>query len=325
MTRRRVLHALQLAVAAGALAAAFLLGGAAPAAADNCSGLSDCYFVSKSAVTVTVGIGTVAVVLLLTPPVGGSPDVKTIDPPTTPPGKEPLPPTPGQPETVKVAQPDGTVEERPVKQPLPPEKEIIVRTKVREAERAVLKLPRPRQKMIFEEEAFAAGRDEQFKALAKAIKEGAPPEDIVRIVNPKGDRSNTAATVNAVDASLDKVPRVAKPGGAVTADSLAAVHETVVAQVTDPGEVTQFLTKAGPGARGVVTVQVDLPQSWANGTPVKIGHAFNAANVDGRIVFLDGQTGASAASPQELLAITGHDPSTITSIKFVATFPPLSS
>lgn len=318
-------------LAAGAIAAAWILGGGAgPAAADNCSGLSDCYFVSRSAVTVTVGLGTVAIVLLLTPPIGGSPDVKPLDPNDVPPPKEPPgggPPDPklsGSPEVVKVAGPDGTVVDRPVKAPRPPEEEAIVRTKVREAEQAVVKLPRPRQKAIFEEEALAAGQDQRFKELAGAIKAGAPPEQLLQAVNPTGDRTNTAATVSAVDAALDKVPRIAKPGGAVNAETLAAIHDTVVTQVADLGEVDAFLAKAGPGARGIVTVQVDLAPSWTNPVPVRVGHAFNAANVEGRIVFLDGQTGAVVGTPQELLAAAGHDPATVSAVRFVPTHPTLS-
>ena len=129
-------------VALGAVAAAWFLGGAArPAAADNCSGLSDCYFVSKSAVTVTVGLGTVAIVLLLTPPVGGSPDVKPLDPdvPKVKPKPDGAPPDPkvAPAETttqVKVARGDGTIVERPAKVDRTPEEELLVRTKVREAE-----------------------------------------------------------------------------------------------------------------------------------------------------------------------------------------------
>jgi hypothetical protein len=342
---RRARRVLRLALAAGALAVVFLAGDAKPAAADNCSGLNDCYFVSKSAVTVTVGIGTVAVVLLLTPPIGGSPDVKPLDPsnvPTktkspsagSPPDHDPSNAPKGphdaqvelgpQPEKVKVAHPDGSVVDRPVKPSRPLEDEALVRTKVRDAEKAVTRLPRPRQKSIFEQEAFAAGHQEKFKGLAEAIRRGAPPEEWVRTLNPTGDRANAAATVNAIDAALDKVPRIAKSGGAVTADALASMHDSVVTQVADLGEVHQFLVKAGPGARGVITVHFDVPASWANAVPVKIGHAFNVGNVDGRIVFLDGQTGAVSVNPNDLLAATGHDPATLTSVRFVPTHPHLA-
>ena len=317
----------------GAIGAAVLLGGdAQPAAADNCSGLSDCYFVSKSAVTVTVGLGTVAIVLLLTPPVGGSPDVKPFDPdvPKVKPKPDGAPPDPTKvapPDEpgpkVKVARADGTVVERPAKVARTPEEVAVVRAKVRDAEQAVAKLARPRKRVIFEEEALASGQQEKFKELAESIKAGAAPEQLVRAVNPTGDRSNTAATVNAVDAALDKVPRIAKSGGAVTADALASVHDTVAAEVGDLGEVSSFLTKAGPGARGIVTVQVELPPSWANPVPVRVGHAFNAVNLDGRIAFLDGQTGAVVASPQEILTAAGYDPAAVTQVRFVPTHPAL--
>jgi hypothetical protein len=320
MTTLRTRRVLRLLIATAALALILLLGDAQPAAADNCSGLSDCYFVSKSAVTVTVGIGTVAVVLLLTPPVGGSPDVKPLDPKDVP--LKPAPGAKGPPDQVKVAEPNGTVVDRPVKPPRPAGEEAAIRTKVREAERAVVNLPRPRQKLIFEEEALAAGRDQEFKALAAALRRSAPPEEWVRVLNPPGDRANTVAAVNAVDAALDKVPRIPKPGGAaLAADALAGAHDSIVTQVSDLHDIGGFLAKAGSGARGVVTVQTHLPASWANAAPVDVGHAFNAGNVDGRIVFLDPQTGTVAATPHEVLAATGHDLATITSVRFIPTHP----
>lgn len=276
------------------LAVGLLLADARPAAADNCSGLSDCYFVSKSAVTVTVGIGTVAVVLLLTPPIGGSPDVKPLDPDKVP------------------------------KTPRPAEKEAAIRTKVRESEQAVAKLPRPRQKALFEGEALAAGQDQAFKALTAAIRRGAPPEEWLPILKPTGTQVTASAVVNAVDAVLDKVPRLVKAGGAATAEALAERHDSPVTQVSDLHEVGYFLAKAGPGARGVVTVQMVQPVSWANATPVHVGHAFNAANLDGRITFLDAQTGGVAATPHELLVAQGHDPATIVSVQFVPTHPRLA-
>jgi len=352
---RRLRHLVRLGLATAALALTLLLGSARPAAADNCSGLSDCYFVSKSAVTVTVGIGTVATVLLLNPPVGGSADTKPLDPgdvplkvkhkpKTGPPGPpdpksalpDPLgrPDPPGTPDVhakgehelhrVKVADPNGTVVERPVKLHRPIDEEIAVRTKVRDAEQAVTQLPRPRQKAIFGEEALASGRDVDFKNLAAAVKRGASPEEWVRIVNPGGDKVNTAAALNAVDAALDKVPRIARPGGAVTADAFALAHGSVPTQIGDLHEIGQFLAKVGPGARGVVTVQLEVPPSWANAAPVHVGHAFNAGNVDGRVVFVDAQTGAVAATPHEIVAAIGGEGANVTSVQFVPTRPALS-
>lgn len=339
------MRGVRLLLASAALALILLLGDARPAAADNCSGLSDCYFVSRSAVTVTVGLGTVAVVLLLTPPVAGSPDVKPVDPGDVPVRTKPgesggaAPPdpevagpdtAPGVPETkvrppdeVKVAHPDGTVA-RPTKPPRLPADEAAVRTKVREAERAVDQLPKARQKLIFGEEALAAGQDHEFKTLAAAIRRGAPPDEWVRALNPTGDRANAVAAVNAADAALAKVPRIAKPSGALTAESLAAAHNTVVTQVSDLHEIGHFLAKAGPGARGVVTVQLVLPPSWSNAVPVVIGHAFNAANVDGHVVFLDPQTATVASTPHDLLQAAGHDPATITAAQFIPTHPHFS-
>jgi hypothetical protein len=348
------------------LAVVLLLGDARPAAADNCSGLSDCYFVSKSAVTVTVGIGTVAVVLLLTPPIGGSPDVKPLDPGDVPlkrkpgakppfdptkqpvgdqpfdPTKQPVgdqpfdptkqsmakPPPPADgvpaPQRVKVVEANGSVVEHPVKPPRPADEEAMIRAKVREAEQAVAKLPRLRQKLIFAEEAISAGHEQQFKTLGAAVGRAVSPEEWIRLVNPTGNQVNAAATVNAVDAALDKVPRIARASGALTAAALATAHDSIVTYITDLDEVRQFLGKAGPGARGIVTVHWTVPASWANAAPVHIGHAFNAANVDGRLVYADAQTGALVATPHEILAATGHDPSTLTAILFVPTRPALS-
>jgi hypothetical protein len=366
---------LRLLLAGVGLAVVLLLGDARTAAADNCSGLSDCYFVSKSAVTVTVGIGTVAVVLLLTPPIGGSPDVKPLDPgdvplkpkpgakppfdptkqpvgegfdptkqpvdqrfdptkqpvdqpfdPTVQPTAKPPPPADGvpAPQRFKVVEANGSVVEHPVKPPRPADEEAMIRVKVREAEQAVAKLPRLRQKLIFAEEANSAGHEQQFKTLGAAVGRAVSPEEWIRLVNPTGNQVNAAATVNAVDAALDKVPRIARSSGALTAAALATAHDSIVTYITDLDEVRQFLGKAGPGARGIVTVHWTVPASWANAAPVHIGHAFNAANVDGRLVYADAQTGALVATPHEILAATGHDPSTLTAILFVPTRPALS-
>jgi hypothetical protein len=101
------------------------------------------------------------------------------------------------------------------------------------------------------------------------------------------------------------------------------VHDSIVTEVYDLHEIGQFLDKAGPGARGVVTVQMRLPASWANAAPVQLGHAFNGANVDGRVVFLDPQTATVAPTPHDVLAAAGHDLGTITSVQFVPTHPRL--
>jgi hypothetical protein len=224
------------------------------------------------------------------------------------------------PAKVKVVEPGGVVD-RPVKAPRPVEEQAAIRTKVREAEQTVAKLPRPRQKAIFEEEALAAGREKEFKALTAALRRGAGPEDWVHTINPTGNRADVVAAVNAVDAALGKVPRTTKTGGALTAEAVAAAHDSMVTQVADLHDVGHFLAKAGPGARGVVAVQVTVPVTWANRAPVAIGHAFNAGNVDGRIVFLDPQTGVVAATPHDLLTAAGYDPATITSADFVPTHP----
>jgi len=275
----------------GALAVLLLLADARPAAADNCSGLSDCYFVSKSAVTVTVGIGTVAVVLLLTPPVTGSPDATIV------------PKGPSRATIEATIRPKGGAGAA--------------------TERGVVHLPRARQKLVFQEEALAAGRQEELKALRTAIARGAAPEEWVRAVNPAAERASTLAAVNAVDAALGKVPRLAKRSGALTPDAIAAVHDSMVTEVYDLHEIGQFLDKAGPGARGVVTVQLRLPASWANAASVQVGHAFNAANVDGRVIFVDPQTATVAPTPHDILTAAGHDPRTITSVQFVPTHPTL--
>jgi hypothetical protein len=337
---RRALRLGRLGLATVAAAGVLLLADARPAAADNCSGLSDCYFVSKSAVTVTVGLGTVAVVLLLAPPVSGSPDVKPVDPEAIqdkPPMSTPRagPPTPTAPgpgpgvapgpdpplDRVKVVGADGTTVERSPKPPRPVEEEAAIRSKVRQTEQAVTQLPRHRQKAIFEEAALAAGRDQEFKALAAAIGRAAPPEEWIRLVNPSGDKASTVTVVNAVDAALDKVPRIARPGGALTADAVAAAHGSTVTVTSDLHDIGHFLAKAGPGARGVVAVRLTLPESWANATQVDLGHAFNAANLDGRIVFVDPQTGTVAGTPHDLLVAAGHDLATVASIQFVPTHP----
>ena len=117
--------------------------------------------------------------------------------------------------------------------------------------------------------------------------------------------------------------RLAEEGADIIATDACADMEGVPYPMANEGDLAETEKLVRDLGRGIVTVKVDLPVSWANPVPVRVGHAFNAVNLDGRIAFLDGQTGAVAASPQELLAAAGYDPTTVMQVRFVPTHPAL--
>jgi hypothetical protein len=56
-------------------------------------------------------------------------------------------------------------------------------------------------------------------------------------------------------------------------------------RVASPAEIEAALLEAGPGARAVVAGARTAPDP---------GHVFNAVNVEGRVYFVDGQSGGAA-------------------------------
>lgn len=75
---------------------------------------------------------------------------------------------------------------------------------------------------------------------------------------------------------------------------------------TGPAEVASVLRDAGPGSSAVVEVQYQTLNRW--GVPVNFGHAFNAVNLDGEILLVDGQV--NQVEPWADWPPPGWDPST---------------
>jgi hypothetical protein len=125
-----------------------------------------------------------------------------------------------------------------------------------------------------------------------------------RSVNPTNSRTNCANCVQAVEATNDGYPAQALDSGPLRLSKLAAAYDgnPVAAggfkDATMEGIANQLLS-AGNGSRGIVFFRTAFQ---------KIGHVFNAKNVDGKILFEDGSNGATAV-----------DTSLATKVKFMRT------
>ncbi len=115
--------------------------------------------------------------------------------------------------------------------------------------------------------------------MLKDFKAGA-----IRRVNPCGGTKNCVDCVVATDALLAGHPASALPGAPCNIDVLEKIFGAQFGRTCDIREVIDALALAGPGSRGIVF--------GLRGRGV--GHVFNAANQNGTIRFLDGQTGKAA-------------------------------
>ncbi|MDX2542049.1 toxin glutamine deamidase domain-containing protein, partial [Streptomyces sp. WI04-05B] len=100
-------------------------------------------------------------------------------------------------------------------------------------------------------------------------------------VNPQGGGQNCRACAVAVDHLLRDGSRSVAPGKlqAGSVGPIEAIYGRRFKGTTLSGIVNE-IKSAGNGARGIVV-----------GAKGKFAHAFNVVNVDGDVVFLDGQTG----------------------------------
>ena len=108
-------------------------------------------------------------------------------------------------------------------------------------------------------------------------------------VNPgypgPGRLLNCANCALATDATLAGRPACALPGGATSVGVLEAHFGSSFKHVASAQQMVATLEHAGPGARGIV---------FASRGRHRPGHLFNAANLDGRVVLVDGQHGGTA-------------------------------
>ncbi|MGW0432233.1 toxin glutamine deamidase domain-containing protein [Micromonospora sp. NPDC003197] len=104
---------------------------------------------------------------------------------------------------------------------------------------------------------------------------------LVELINPGGGRMNCRACVVAVDATLSGAPTSAIPNIPAGPISVLEQHFGAKFRHVKLSGLVEEMTKAGHGARGIVY--------GYGGGPV--GHVFNVMNDNGKIVFLDGQSG----------------------------------
>jgi hypothetical protein len=109
-------------------------------------------------------------------------------------------------------------------------------------------------------------------------------------VNPgypgPGRLTNCANCALATDATLAGRPACALPGGATSIRVLEAHFGRPFEYVSSRQRMVAKLARAGPGARGIV---------FASRGTRRPGHLFNVANQDGKVTFIDGQHGGTAA------------------------------
>lgn len=127
-------------------------------------------------------------------------------------------------------------------------------------------------------------------------------QEALQYVNPTDGRQNCVECAMAVDDLLDGRPAVAGPTPSQPPyqlrSALSARSNDYLENVTST-EVERLLHDAGSGARGIVV-------GWQNQAPV---HAYNAANIEGDVYWLDGQ--------QDLM--TEHDPHGFRSLELYLT------
>ncbi|MFD3824093.1 toxin glutamine deamidase domain-containing protein [Streptomyces sp. NPDC058625] len=104
--------------------------------------------------------------------------------------------------------------------------------------------------------------------------------ELVKLINPKGSKVNCRACAVALDRTLAGSPSSALP---IKAGGAAEILRFYPGKNFSPrrlSTIVEEISKAGPGARGIVI-----------GSRGRNGHAFNVVNVGGDVVFLDGQSG----------------------------------
>ncbi len=108
----------------------------------------------------------------------------------------------------------------------------------------------------------------------------------IRGVNVTGGTMNCVNCAIATDATLAGRPASALGGGAVPIVELEKVYGSKFGAPGSIRDVSDALSSAGPGARGII---------FGSRGSGEIGHVFNAVNQNGVVRYLDGQSGGAAS------------------------------
>lgn len=153
---------------------------------------------------------------------------------------------------------------------------------------------------------------EAQQRIAQDYAQGKGPASWVRDINPTHSTTNCIDTSKAVDQTLAGNPSVA---GTHSPSQLGGLYD-LRAQFPDANfqessiqDITRQVQQGGPGTRGVVSVQQDQE-----------GHAFNVYNDNGKVTFIDGQTGKVYNSGSAIMKADNYDSSA--TVRFGRTFPP---
>ena len=105
-------------------------------------------------------------------------------------------------------------------------------------------------------------------------------------MNAIGGKMNCVNCAIATDATLAGRPASALGGGPFRIDVLEKTFGGRFGAPSSIGSISEALSAAGPGARGIV---------FGSRGSGEVGHVFNVVNQNGVVRFLDGQTGRAAS------------------------------
>ena len=123
-------------------------------------------------------------------------------------------------------------------------------------------------------------------ATAGLLKGAGSVAGSIRNVNAVGGNMNCVNCAIATDATLAGRPASAMPGGPTKISALEKMFGAKFGSSGSIGDVEAAMSAAGSGSRGIVF------GSRGN----EVGHVFNVANQNGKVRFLDGQTGGAAST-----------------------------
>lgn len=265
-----------------------VVAGAEPAYADNCSGLSDCSPSVYGAISLLgglLGLGVAAAVFSSIPPGrgGGSGDGSGSGSGSGA-GAGSGGGSPGGPPPGNPPGPPGTSPPPIYPIELPPTYDGD---------------PAQQQAM-----------NEARQRLENKLAQGLGPKDWVKDINPTGSTNNCVDAAKAVDQSLGGNPTVAHPAyRGQNGDELQAAYPGRSNNDATLDSIANDVRQSGPGSKGIVTVY--------SGNDA---HAFNVTNDNGKVTWIDGQTGRVASTPGGILGPAKYDP-TQSTFKFLKTYP----
>lgn len=152
--------------------------------------------------------------------------------------------------------------------------------------------------------------DAAREGIRNDLANGKGPEVWAPKINPTGNTKNCVEAAKAVDSTLGNNPKAAGPvNRGQNGRDLQDAYPGRGQPEMSPMSIEQNLLESGPGSRGIVSVD-QAPN----------GHTFNVYNDNGTIKWIDGQSGRVSTTPGGVLKPIGYsDPSTL---EFMKTFPP---